>query len=119
MGLTGKYSFPGIKKWGAKGISLALASTTWGASLAGSFLAPVLNVFLEQLVNWLANKGLIVVNIGAAFVEGEIDQKKFDSAIEEGLARLKTGNLSDEEKKKIDQKVIDAIRKFGRITDHN
>ena len=76
-------------------------------------------MFLEQLVNWLANKGLIVINIGAAFVEGDIDQKKFDAAIEEGLAKLKIGGLTDEQKKEIDAKVIDAIRKFGRITDHN
>ena len=114
-----KYSFPGIKKWGAKGLTLALASTTWGASLTASFFAPVLNVILEYLVNWLANKGLIIINIGATFVEGQIDQKKFDSAVEEGLAKVKIGGLTDEQKKAIDEAVIAAVRKFGRITDHN
>ena len=119
MGLSGKYDFGGIKKWGAKGLTLALASTTWGASVVGSVFQPVINVLLEFFVNWLTNKGLILINIGATIVEGEIDQKKFDQAIEEGLAKVKIPGLTDKEKKAIDEKVVLAIRKFGRVTDHN
>lgn len=119
MALSGKYDFQGIKKFGAKALSLALSSTAWGAWLIASPFKLVVDAFAEQLANWLANRGLIIINVGAIIVEGEIDQKKFDSAMEEGLAKLKIPGISDAEKAKIDQKVIDAIRKLGRITDHN
>ena len=51
--------------------------------------------------------------------EGEIDQNKFDAAMEAGLDKLKIPGITDAQKKAIDDKVIEAMRKFGRVTDHN
>lgn len=113
MGLTGRYDFPGIKKWGAKGLTLALSSTAWGAWLVKTpFVRTLVDAFLEQTVNWLANKGLIVLNIGAIYFEGEFDQKAFDQALDEGLRAVKTGSLTPEQMKEIDEKVRIAARKF-------
>ena len=110
MGITGKYNFPGIKKWGAKGISLALASTTWGAWLLKYTFGPVIDYVLELIVNWLANKGLIVLNIGAIYVGGEIDQAALDRAIDQGIekVRLAGGKLTPKQEKEIDDAVIQA-----------
>lgn len=110
MAVTGKYDFTGIKKWGAKGISLALATTTWGAWLLKYSFGPVLDYILELIVGWMANKGLIILNIGAIYVSGEIDQHALDKAIDQGLEKIKNagGKLSEKEIKDIDDAVIKA-----------
>ncbi len=117
MGLTGKYNFAGIKKWGAKGLTLALASTTWGSWLVTfPVVRKLTDFFLEQLVNWLANKGLIVLNIGAIYFEGEFDQKGFDQALDDGLKKMSSGNLTPEQMKEIDENVRAAARRFMRFS---
>ncbi len=121
MGLTGKYDFKGIKKFGAKGILLALNTVPsigkWVAKIP--FLRTLINGASELLVNWLANKGLMVINIGAIVVDGVIDQNRFDNAMEDGLAKIRIPGATPEQKKAIDDEVINAIRKFGRVTRHN
>lgn len=122
MGLTGKYDFPGIKKYGALGIETALGTTVWGAALLripvfGSLLKGALGLG----VNWLANQGLMVLNIGAIIVEGHFDQKDFDSAMDAALKSVESSNgkLTAAQKKVIDDEVIKAFRKFAIITKHN
>lgn len=112
MGLTGKYDFKGIKKFGAKGLALALASTTWASWLFTPFLSPITDFILQQFVNWMANSGLMVINIGAIIVNGELDEKGFNNAFNEGLQRVQIGGLTPEQKKEIDDKVIAAARAF-------
>lgn len=119
MGLTGKYDFPGIKKFGARGIELALGSTSWGAVV---LKVPVLGTFvrgaLGLVVNWLSNNGLMVLNIGAIFLEGEFDQMGFDSHMEEAIRKVElgAGKLTPEQIKAIDSDVIVAFRKFAKFT---
>lgn len=112
--MGGKYDFPGIKKWGAKGLSLALATTGWGSWLIKWSFGPLLDWFLEQLVGWLANKGLIVLNIGAIYANGEFDQKAFDDAMNEGIKKVEAarGQLTPDQIKAIDDEVIKAADKF-------
>lgn len=71
-----------------------------------------MEVALEHLTNWLANKGLIVLNLGAIYVEGELDQKAFDKAIGDALLKVEAG-VTPEEGKRLDAEVIKAFRKFA------
>jgi hypothetical protein len=111
MPLSGKYSFPGIQKAGAAGLKLALASTTWGAWIV-KWLP--LDPILEFFSNWLANKGLIVMNLGAILINGELDQAAFDKAIQDGLDKVELGRgqITPEQGKAIDDAVIAAANKY-------
>lgn len=117
MPLSGKYDFKGIKQWGAKGLELALTTTAWGAwLLATPVLRTVLHFSEEFLVNWFANKGLILLNIGAIYVNGKLDEEEFSKALNDGLARVEIPGgralLTPEEGKAIDEAVKKAGRKF-------
>lgn len=116
MGITGKYNFTGIQKLGSAAIKALLASTTWGAAiLQYAFVRDFLNFFTDLLVNWLANKGLIILNIAASMVEGELDQSAFDKAMDQGIASVQNQILTPEQIKAIDDKVIYAVEKFGPL----
>lgn len=114
MPTSGKYDFPGIKKLGAAGLRVALASspaTSWALKISW-----LIDPILEFFVNWAANNGLIVLNIGADFISGELDQRGFDSAMDNAMKEIaaKQGRdkLTPEEKKRIDDEVIKAARKL-------
>lgn len=117
MPLSGKYDFQGIKKAGAAGLKVALASTTWGAALVKGPFHGTVNLLLEFVANWMANKGLVVFNLGAIIVNGKLDQFSFDKALEEGLNKVELGRdkISAEQGAQIDNAVIDAARKFIRF----
>lgn len=118
MGITGKYDFKGIKKYGAQGLLVALSSTAWGAFLMKWGFQGAFEISLQWLTNWLANQGLIVFNIGAMTVENEFDQKAFDREMNKALAEVELKNviLSPAQQKAIDDKVIEAFRKFAVIS---
>ena len=67
----------------------------------------------------MANQGLLIINIGVIYVEGKFDQARFDKAVEDGIQKAKAPGLTDAQKKVIDNDVINAFRRFGRITNHN
>jgi len=109
---TGKYNFPGIRKAGAVAIKAALASSPLGGLLVGP-LGPALAVSLEWLSEWLANRGIILLNVGAFEINGHFDQAAFDKAMDAGLSRLESGEtISPEEMRAIDEKVKEAMRRF-------
>lgn len=112
--MSGKYNFKGIKKLGGAGLRMAIASTPETAWMLR--FGSVLDLALEFLANWLANKGLVVLNLGAIHINGEIDQHAFDNAMEKAIDEItqKGGRekLSAAEKKRIDDEVIKAARKF-------
>lgn len=118
MGITGKYDFPGIQKAGVAAIKAALATTAWGLALIASpvfrFFEPVEDAVVGQIINWLANKGLIVLNLGAIIVNGEVDQVLFDKALDDGLKLVEKGRdkISAKQGKAIDDEVIKAARRF-------
>ena len=110
MPVSGKYDFKGIKKQGAGGLKLALASnpsTVWITKI------PLLGTVLEFGVNWLANNGLVLLNIGAIYVNGELDQALLDRSFDEGIKKVEQagGTLTPEQIKEIDDAVIKAARK--------
>lgn len=114
MGVTGKYDFKGIKKLGAAGLRSAIFKTPW---LAWTLkFGSLLDLALELLSNWLANKGLVLLNVGAIVVKGEWDQKTFDKALDKAFSEieLKGGRdkLTPEEIKAIDDDVIRKARPF-------
>ncbi len=118
MAISGRYDFKGIKKAGAFGLRLALATTPWGGFLINGSLGKLTGLVLEFVANWLANKGLIILNVGALEVEGYFDQKDFDKSMDQGLAEVKFshGSLTPQRIKEIDEAVIKAARKFVPFT---
>ncbi len=109
-----KYDFRGIKALGAKSLLLALSSNPYFIWLERFKLTGILEILLEWLVNYLANQGLILLNLGAIYVEGHFDQKAFDAHMEEALQKVEIGRgrLTIEQVKEIDDAVIKAARKF-------
>lgn len=112
---TGKYDFPGIRRAGATAFKLVLAGTGWGAKLIASPFWPIIKMMIEWCAEYLANKGLLVINVGAIYVNGEFDQARFDKAFEEGIQKAKAPGLTDAQKRMIDDEVIKAFRRFGAI----
>lgn len=104
-----------------EGIGSASASLTF-ALLAGSPLAwltlgiqgKITFWILKQIYMRLADKGVIVLNIGAAKVSTLVERSDFDGSFDSAfeIINKRKGNLSDAEIKAIDDKVISALRKF-------
>lgn len=114
MAVSGKYDFKGIKKLGASGLRLALGSSP---KLAWILRFPALtNFILEFISNYLANHGLIILNIGAVHYLGPKDQKVFDDGIDKAIEaiRIKGGRdkLTQKEIEAIDNEVIKSVRPF-------
>lgn len=111
MGITGRYNFPGIQKAAGLLIDGLLAATVWGAWLIKSPFKPAVNLIRDMIVNYLANKGIIVINIGMNIVDGAIDQKALDKALDEGIRRVMQGRdkITPQEGKAIDDKVRKAF----------
>lgn len=107
MGITGRYNFPGIQKAMGLVIDSLVAGTGWGAWLLASPFKPLVNYFRDLAINYLANKGIILINIGANIVDGVLDQKAMDQALDEGIRRVMQGRdtLTPAEGKAIDDKV--------------
>lgn len=117
MGLTGRYNFPGIQKAMGAVIDAALLGTSWGVWLLTSPFKPAIKFAEDWIVNWLANKGLIFLNVGVHIVDGVVDQKGLDNAIDEGLKRVMQGRdkITPAEGKAIDDKVREAFDKDADV----
>lgn len=112
MGLTGKYDFKGLAKLNALGIKALCASTPYLAwVLKGGKLT---DLIFEFIGNALANWGLVVMNLAAIYVNGEIDQSRLDKSIEDGLAEIaRLGvKITKSQGEAIDEKVRKAAREF-------
>lgn len=111
MGITGRYDFKGIQKAASIGLNALLAATGWGAWLLASPLRPLLNLVEEWSINFLANRGLIVLNIGEIWIDGKLDQMALDRALEDGLRRVEQGRstITPAEGQAIDDKVREAF----------
>lgn len=111
MGLTGKYKFEGIQEFGADTIQTAFAGSPF-------LKFPFVNAILKLLLNLLANKGLVVANLGAYKLTNWKDGKVLNAALENGIQESESGKvLSPADIKRIDDDVIAAARKalpYGR-----
>lgn len=117
MGITGRYDFKGIQKAAKAGINAALAATGWGAWILASPFKPLLNIFEEWAVNWLANRGLIFLNVAEIYIDGKLDQVALDRALEEGLKKVEQGRdkITPAEGQAIDDKVREAFDRFADL----
>lgn len=114
--MPGKYDFPGIRKAGAAALRAVLLSTGWGTWLVNGPLKGFTDKLLGIISEYIANQGLIIINLGAIFIEGEVDQKAFDTAMDKALIRARLNKLTPEEIKALDDEVIKAFRNFARVT---
>lgn len=113
---TGKYDFPGLRRAGSLALKALVAGTSWGGSLLSGPFSSTINLLFEWLAEWLMNRGLILINLGAIYVEGKFDQAAFDKAMDEGLSKAKIPGLTPAQKKAIDDEIIKAFRNFARVT---
>lgn len=111
MGITGRYDFSGIQKAVGIAIDALLSATSWGVWLVASPFAPVVTIIRNMIVNWLANQGLIILNLGAIQTDGVIDQTKLDSALDDAFNKLKVGRdkITPAQGEAIDDEVRDAF----------
>lgn len=91
MGITGRYNFPGIQKAVRAAFTALAAGTTWGAWLIASPFAPAITAIENALINYLVNRGLIIIDIGAVMVNGVVKQDLLDNAIDAAITKLKVG----------------------------
>lgn len=117
MGVTGRYDFKGIQKLVSVGINAFLATTAWGVWLLASPFRGFINALEDAAVNFLVNRGLIVLNIGAITIDGTVDQTKLDSALNDAFQKLQQGRdkLTLAEGKAIDDEVREAFDKDADI----
>lgn len=107
-----KHDFDGIAGAGASLVFNALRGSgasflTWGIFGSITFFV------LKKLFNFLANQGLVILNLGADLVSTQVEKHKFDKALEEAIEKVKNKqNLTKEEMDAIDEPVRAAFRKF-------
>lgn len=108
-----KYDLPGFGKVQALLVFTAMASGPL-AFLTTGIPGKIVFPLLELAGEWLASKGLVLLNIGAEKVETLIEENAYDGSFEKAFEAInaKRGKLTDAEKKSIDDKVIAAARKF-------
>lgn len=115
MGLTGKYNFKGIKSASALTVFTAFAASPFLSWTTNGLVGRLTILLLEAGCNWLANKGLVILNVGHDYLKGHIDQAGLESAMKAAIKRVhetKT-KLTPEEVKAIDDEVIAAFDKFA------
>lgn len=99
---------------GALGLRRALLSSPYFAWLLN--FDALTNFILEFISNYLANQGLVVLNLGAIYVEGELDQREFDRVLDQAITDIKNkggiDKLTQKEIRDIDDAVIKVARKF-------
>lgn len=111
MGLTGRYDFKGIQKATGFLIDTVIAGTGWGAWILASPFKPVIGVIRDFLINFLANQGIILINVGLNIVDGVANQKALDMALDAGIKRVMQGRdkITAREGKAIDDEVREAF----------
>ena len=109
-----KYEFPGLSKFNATLIFTAMASSPL-AFLTTGFLGNITFFFLKKIGRWLANQGLALLNLGVDFLMVELEQRDFENAMDEAIAKVKAskGRLTKEQKEEIDAPVKNAFRRFA------
>lgn len=108
------YHYEGIGKAGALMLFGALAASplSW---LATGFLGRITFSILEMICTWLAGKGVILLNIAVADIQTISQKRDFDGSFRDAFTEI-AGNphrLSAEDRKRIDEKVKAAFRKFA------
>lgn len=113
-----KHRLEGIGSASAAVIMVALAANPQTTFLTIGILGKIVFFVFKLVCMFLANIGLIVMDVGAAKLEVIIDEENFEEGwdrAENLIKRIRaTGReLTDEEIAAIDGPVIDAFRKFA------
>lgn len=108
-----QYKFEGIGALGASLMAGALASSPLSFLVTG-IPGKITFWLLSQLNSYLANKGLMILNVGVAKIAAYSDRKDFDGTLESALKIVVEhgDTLTEAEKRDIDNKVIAAFDKF-------
>lgn len=117
MGLTGRYDFKGIQKAARLIINGVISGTGWGAALLAGPFKPLVIMFENAMTNWLTNRGLIIINIGAVLVNGVVNQVKLDNALDSAFEKLKVGRdkITPQAGAKIDEETDAAFDQFADV----
>jgi len=108
------YDYSGIGRAEALLLFSALAASPW-AVLTNGFLGSIVFWILTKICTGLANKEVMVLNVGATTLQTIMQKGEFDATLDAAFKAIK-GNpdrLSAAEKAKIDDPVIAAFRKFA------
>lgn len=116
-----KHKLDGIGGVSAAAAMAALAAFPPTTFLATGFLGRITHFILKRLFTFLASGGLVILNLGAERVLGAIEKSNYDGSWESAqklidAIRATGRELTPEEITKIDDGVIAAFRKFGRMT---
>lgn len=111
---TGKFDLPGIRKKGAAGLKAVLAKTGWGAALLAGPFSKTTDLVLQFAVEYLANRGIVLLNLGIIKFDEKVDPKLLLKALEEGLLKAEKPGLSEAEGKALDEQVKKAFRRAVR-----
>ncbi len=70
---------------------------------------------LQQFSMWMADKGLIILNVAAADINTISEKNDFDGSFDQAFKEIHENEdrLTPEQKKAIDDKVIKAFRQFA------
>lgn len=113
---TVKHNFDGIARASATMVFTAMAASPM-AFITRGVLGQVTFFFLKKVMNWSANQGLAILNLGVDSLRIAQEKRTFDRQISEALAKVQATKrrLTQEEKNEIDAPVIDAFRRFARF----
>lgn len=116
-----KHDLGGIGGASAATVFAVLAANPATAFLTAGLLGKLVFPFLSKVFSALASSGLVLLNLGAERVAGAIEKSGYDGSMESAERLIEAihasgRELSPDEIKAIDDKVIDAFRKFGKMT---
>lgn len=115
-----KHKLDGIGGASAAAVFAALSSSPYTAWMTAGIQGKLFFWFFENVFAWMASVGLVMLNVGAENLLAVIDKANFDNSLEAAdrlIAEIrKTGrDLTPQEIKEIDDKVIVQFRKFAKI----
>lgn len=112
--MPGKYDLPGIKRKGAAAIRAALLQFGFFAKVFSGPFGKTAGVVLEFVMEYLANRGIVILNLGVIKIDEKIDPMLLMRALEAGLLAADKPGLTEAEGKALDDQVKKAFRRAVR-----
>ncbi len=110
-----KYTFEGIGDKSATAVMLLMSATGYGHWFTIGLQGSIIHFVLKLFFMWIASNGLVILNIGISNIQIWAEKGTYDGTMDGAikLVESKKGGLTDDEKKKIDDRVIAAFNKFA------
>lgn len=82
---------------------------------------PAVRMLEGLLINYLTNRGLIVIDVAAVLINGKIDEARLTSALNSAFEKLKVGHdkITPAEGAKIDAETDAAFDEFADVNATN